>query len=97
MFVVYHSVANVPNAFTPNGDGMNDIFRIANLNYETLLEFKVFNRYGALIFETQDPQHGWDGTYNSQLCDIGVYYYVISVVMPDGASKVFKGDVTLIR
>jgi gliding motility-associated-like protein len=96
--VIHKSNTGVPNVFSPNGDGLNDIFKIEHLKFEKLLEFKIFNRYGQLVFESQDPQQGWDGSYKGKTADAGVYYYRIVVALPpDGMAKVFKGDVTLIR
>ena len=88
----------IPTGFTPNNDGLNDIFRIANLKYEKLVDFSVYNRWGILVYHnTYDPKQGWDGTYNGVLQDMGVYNYVIILANTDGTNKVYKGDVTLIR
>ena len=89
----------MPTAFTPNGDGLNDIFRLCNnMQYEKLVDFRVFNRWGQLIFEnTNDTKKGWDGTFNGVPQDMGVYNYMIIIARPDGSNKVFKGEVTLIR
>ncbi len=96
--VEYNSTAVLPTAFTPNGDGRNDVFRIANLKFEQLTEFKVFNRFGQLVFSTTDPRGGWDGSFNGRPAEVGVYYYIVSVTMPlSNEPKTFRGDVTLIR
>ncbi len=96
--VEYKSNSGVPNAFSPNGDGLNDVFRIEHLEFERLLEFKIFNRYGQLVFETRNPRQGWDGNYKGKSADAGVYYYRIVVALPpEGTVKVIKGDVSLIR
>jgi gliding motility-associated-like protein len=87
----------VPSAFTPNGDGKNDVFRVAHLGHNTLREFRVFNRWGEEVFSTISNKDGWDGTYKGQPQEVGVYYYLIRVVYPDGRERRFKGDVTLIR
>ena len=89
----------IPTAFTPNGDGLNDVFKLCNsMQYEKLVDFRVFNRWGQLIYEnTNDPKKGWDGTYNGVAQDMGVYNYMIIIARPDGTNKIFKGDVTLIR
>jgi gliding motility-associated-like protein len=90
-------VDNVPNAFSPNGDGENDKFYVKNIKYQKLNEFRVFNRYGTEVFSTTNPEEGWDGTYKGVKQDIGVYNYLIRVAMPGGALEVYKGDVTLVR
>ncbi len=89
----------IPSAFTPNGDGLNDVFRLCNkLRFERLVDFRVFNRWGQLIYEnTNDGQKGWDGTLNGVVQDMGVYNYMIIIARPDGTNRIFKGEVTLIK
>ncbi len=87
----------VPTAFTPNGDGKNDIFRVSNLTFQQLQEFRVFNRWGQELFRTNDPKTGWDGTWRGVQQDMGSYQYLIRVAYPDGFVETYKGDVTLIR
>lgn len=87
----------IPNAFSPNGDGINDLFKIANINYQKIATFKVFNRLGQEVFFTNNPDTGWDGTYRGKSCDMGVYFYFIELVFPNGEIKAYKGDITLIR
>lgn len=87
----------IPNAFTPNGDGKNDLFSVKNMGHQGVIAFKIFNRWGQLIFETLNVDHGWDGTHNSQQVEQGVYFYHIRIALRDGTVKDFKGDVTLIR
>lgn len=95
--VDYHSFAALPNAFTPNGDGKNDVFRLGNIAYQRLQEFRIFDRWGKEVFSTTDPKTGWDGSYNGQPQDMGVYHYIIRLVMPGGGVSNYKGDVTLLR
>lgn len=66
----------VPNVFTPNGDGINDEFRVM---YRSLAEFHcwIYNRWGKLVFEWDDPAKGWDGTINGRPAAVGAYYYII--------------------
>ncbi|HMN32788.1 MAG TPA: gliding motility-associated C-terminal domain-containing protein [Chitinophagaceae bacterium] len=87
----------LPNAFTPNGDGVNDIFRVVGRNFINLQEFKIFNRWGVELFSTSDINKGWDGTYKGVPQDPGVYFYQIRVAYPNGKTQNLKGDVTLIR
>lgn len=87
----------VPNAFSPNGDGLNDIFRVEGITYQRIKQFRVFNRFGQSVFSTYDPAKGWDGTQNNNPCDIGTYHYLIELELPDRNSKTYKGDVLLIR
>ncbi len=87
----------IPNAFSPNNDGQNDVFKICNITNEKLIDFKVFNRWGTILFRTTDPKQGWDGFSKGQLQPVGVYGYVIRIGYPDGYVETYKGTVTLIR
>ncbi len=87
----------VPSAFTPDGDGKNDVFRIMKLRFQKLVDFRVYNRWGETVFQTITPDAGWDGTYKGQKQDMGTYVYEIIVALPSGENKVYKGNVTLIR
>lgn len=73
---ISESYLAVPNVFTPNGDGKNDEFRVA---YRSIKEFHcwVYNRWGKLVYEWNDPAKGWDGTINGRPASEGAYYYVI--------------------
>ncbi|GAB4248300.1 MAG: hypothetical protein Kow0079_00390 [Vicingaceae bacterium] len=86
----------VPNAFTPNGDGQNDIFRVLGGPFKEL-EFKVYNNWGELIFESSDQSIGWDGTRDGVEQPLGVYVYTVQGITYDDVQHSIKGDVTLIR
>jgi len=88
---------NIPTAFTPNGDGKNDVFHLSNPKFERLQEFRVFNRWGKEVFSTNDVKQGWDGSFQGVPQDMGVYNYVIKVSFPDGRVEVYKGNVSLVR
>ena len=84
----------IPNVFTPNGDGINDLFdfRLGN-RLEQCSEIRIFNRWGALVFESRENSHIWDGrTFTGAECAGGVYFFTLSV---NGTS--YKGNVTLVR
>jgi gliding motility-associated-like protein len=88
----------IPSGFTPNGDGLNDVFRPAMNKFEKLVEFSVYNRWGQQLFQTNDKTQGWDGTYHGAPQDLGTYYYMIILASPQGGdNKIYKGEVTLIR
>lgn len=87
----------IPNAFTPNGDGKNDYFKVYHLKTERLVELRIFNKWGSILFHSQDPQKGWDGTYKGKDQPIGVYGYLIKIEFPDGSLKTYKGTLTLLR
>lgn len=93
----YRMLELIPNAFSPNGDGLNDVFRIEGMTYQKVLTFNIYSRYGQRIFSTVDGHKGWDGRQNGQPCDAGTYYYFIKLAYPDGRIGAFRGDVTLIR
>lgn len=96
--VIYKPKLMIPNAFSPNGDGLNDIFKVEGVSYERMLSFQVFDRYGTKVYETTNINNGWDGTYpNGEKASPGVYYYMIQLANVDTEVFTFKGDVTLIR
>ena len=96
--VTYTDTVLIPTAFTPNGDGHNDIFRIRNIKDSKLVSFDIFNRWGQVVFSNSwDVNKGWDGTYNGQPADMGVYYYLVIIARPNGDNVIYKGEVTLIR
>ena len=86
----------VPNAFTPNGDGNNDILFVRG-NFITDLYFTVYNRWGELVFETRNLTQGWDGTYNGRDADPAVFVYYLEAFCEGGESYFEKGNITLIR
>ena len=83
---VAESYLAVPNVFTPNGDGKNDEFRVS---YRSLREFHcwVYNRWGKLVYEWDDPAKGWDGTINGRPAAEGAYFYVIRALGTDAAKN----------
>lgn len=87
----------IPLAFTPNGDGLNDIFRPLCIKEQKIVAFMVYNRYGALIYTTNTVGEGWDGTYKGIPQELGVYYYQLTIARPDSRNISYKGEVTLIR
>jgi trimeric autotransporter adhesin len=88
----------IPTAFTPNGDGLNDIFRIGNVKYDKLVDFSIFNRWGQCVYHNSyQSTQGWDGTFHGVQQEIGTYFYNIILTTPGGKTKYFKGEVTLIR
>ncbi len=86
----------IPNAFTPNGDGRNDFFNFIVAVPVDIIQFRVFNRWGQLVYDNGDPGRGWDGTQNGNPAPSDVYVYQIILRFASG-DKTFSGDVTLIR
>ena len=98
---IAESKLEVPNAFTPNGDGINDVFKVKE-GYESIVEFKasVFSRSGKKIYEWTDPADGWDGTMNGQGghdAPDGAYYLVIKARGADGLKYNYKKTINLLR
>jgi gliding motility-associated-like protein len=85
----------VPNAFSPNDDGNNDIFRPLPILNSTMKSFKVFNRKGNLVHSSTTD--GWDGTYKGVKQDLGVYFWELLYEDNTGKTRFKKGDVTLVR
>jgi len=90
--------AFVPNAFTPNGDGNNDIL-LAKLNCpgSSNVVFSIYNRYGQQVFRSNDINTGWDGTQNNKLCELGTYFYYLQYKNRTGEIVKKKGDIILLR
>jgi gliding motility-associated-like protein len=85
------------NAFTPNGDGVNDRWLITNGNCLTKAKVQVFNRYGAKVFEDLNYKNTWDGTYNGKVLPDGTYYYVISFQLINSKVETRTGNLTILR
>ncbi|MFT3823074.1 MAG: gliding motility-associated C-terminal domain-containing protein [Chitinophagaceae bacterium] len=94
--VKVHRIFKMPNAFTPNKDGTNDVFRIPTGTLLQLKEFAVFDRWGNRVFSTTDISAGWDGMYKGRPANTGTYVYFITGMLDD-KDAVFKGTVQLIR
>lgn len=86
----------IPNTFTPNKDGRNDIFYVYGTAIDKL-ELTIWNQWGQMIFTTKDKNTGWDGTSKGKPQPTGVYVYVAKVVLLSGKEVVKKGSVNLIR
>lgn len=92
-----NTVVRIPNAFTPNNDGINDrIFPIIVCDYE-LRDFRIFSRWGQEVFSTNSPAIGWDGSFKGVPLDAGVYFYMLRGKNKSGDEVMFKGEITMIR
>jgi gliding motility-associated-like protein len=102
----------LPNSFSPNEDGENDVFRIlTNVDIDNNfdngftkeggaiaeIDMRIYDRYGKMVFRTTDPHEGWDGTYKGKKLNPATYTYYVSYRRIDGRSDEMKGNVTLIR
>ncbi len=87
----------IPTAFTPNGDGLNDLFRATVAGMRQFDYLKVFDRWGVMIYSTSDPNKGWNGTYNGTPQASGTYVFIAHAVDYTGKTFAKKGTVVLIR
>jgi gliding motility-associated-like protein len=95
--VIVVSEIQVPNVFTPNGDGFNDLIRAFGAEGTTHFEFKIFNRWGKVVFETSDIEIEWDGKFNSEPQPMGTYTYYILAEYETGDVVTLNGNITLVR
>jgi gliding motility-associated-like protein len=86
----------IPNAFTPNGDGTNDLFRVRS-ELIIQLEMRIFNRWGEKVFQTSQLDSGWDGTYQGKILSPDVFGYFVEATCYNGEKFVKKGNVTLLQ
>ena len=87
---------DVPTAFSPNGDGQNDLFLVRGGPFKDI-NVRIYNNWGQLIFETNDQLEGWNGTFNGTEQPVGVFVWVVEVEMFNGKKIKKTGDVTLLR
>ncbi|NBX19748.1 MAG: gliding motility-associated C-terminal domain-containing protein, partial [Bacteroidia bacterium] len=98
---VYSDVCNpdvifIPNTFTPNRDGINDVLLVRSNALQSIY-FAVYNRWGERVFETRNLNSGWDGTINTSNAEQGVYGWYIEAECFNGRKTFKKGNVTLLR
>jgi len=89
---------NIPNSFTPDGDGLNDIFRAVGQRIKSF-KISIFNSWGEIVFESEDIREGWNGSFrnNSYFVESGLYPWILQVEYEDGYIEVKRGNVNLIR
>ncbi len=107
VLVVLCSLSNskllIPNAFTPNGDGMNDVFSIIctgmDNDFENNFQMQIYNKWGEVIFDTKSPADGWDGKSKGEKCPSGVYTYLIKYLDKSAGNKLktVRGSVLLLE
>ena len=86
----------VPNIFSPNHDGHNDGFRLRSPQIDSL-HLQIYNRWGNKVFETNNPNDAWDGTYQSKDCETGNYVWWAEITFKNGKKEIRKGNVSLVR
>jgi gliding motility-associated-like protein len=92
----------VPNTFSPNGDGTNDIFYVRGKGLNIIPSITIFNRWGQIVFQRKDfapndPSAGWDGTINGQKAPLDVYIYTMDIICDNSSLIPYHGNITLIR
>ncbi|SHM05973.1 PKD domain-containing protein [Chitinophaga sp. CF418] len=87
---------DIPSAFSPNRDGVNDVFLVKGFGIEKF-NMKIYNRWGQMVFETNSALIGWDGSYKGAVQAMDAYAYVINVQFSDGTTATKNGSVTLLR
>ncbi|MBS1772657.1 MAG: gliding motility-associated C-terminal domain-containing protein [Bacteroidetes bacterium] len=90
-------IISLPDAFTPNNDGKNDVFRVLTTGHHFVSKFAVTNRWGQIIFQTTNEHDAWDGTFKGVPQDAGNYFYYIKYKCSDDKVYEKSGDVMLIR
>jgi len=86
----------IPNAFSPNGDGRNDLFRVYNTCPIEGFEIAIYNRWGGQVYQSDDINSGWDGRNDGEIAPVGVYVYSVQII-ENGQEKVISGEVNLLR
>jgi gliding motility-associated-like protein len=98
IYVDGQTILLLPTAFSPDGNGVNDIFRITKwLNILSLETFEIYNRWGEMVFSTSDINAGWDGTFNGREQPLSVYSWIVKARDYEGNDVVKTGNVTLLR
>jgi len=96
--VLDNCLIKVPTAFTPNGDGINDVLKAINADLAKSFTLKVYNRFGEMMYITNIPTQGWDGRYKGQEADAGTYVWLLDYIHPVSAKHIFeKGTSVLLR
>ena len=85
-----------PNAFTPNGDGTNDVWKVRSETVKSIA-IHIYDQWGELLFTSTSIDNGWDGTYKGHKEPVGVYVYYVDAVMNDGQNIKRKGSITLLK
>jgi gliding motility-associated-like protein len=91
------SLISIPNAFSPNGDGHNDVFHVIHSPYQTGIRLRVYDRLGDMVFSGNDKNEGWDGTFRGRQQPTGTYVWTVDYMDWDKEEKSLKGIVVLLR
>lgn len=99
LYITPHPCCNIyfPNSFTPNGDGKNDLFRPITVGHHDIAYFRIYNRWGQVVYSSGDEHAGWNGTIDGKPADMGTYFYSIRYRCVTGEYYMEKGEVLLVR
>lgn len=95
-FICGEPFVYVPNAFSPNGDKENDVLYVRGQLIEGMV-FRIFDRWGEMVFESTDRNYGWDGTFRGKALDPDVYDYYLKAICIDGEESIIQGNITLLK
>ena len=95
--VIFDPIVEFPNAFSPNGDGRNDLFSVIVRGPVSLEVYSIYNRWGEIVFSGISPEDGWDGTWKGDPQDVGTYVYHFAGTDPNGVRIERHGTLTLVR
>lgn len=96
-FIIIETKAALPQAFTPNNDGENDLAFVRGWGIKEFLEVKIYNRWGQIVYESNDLYHGWDGSYKGEPQAMDTYAYTIRIITTESKEEFIKGYITLLR
>jgi gliding motility-associated-like protein len=94
--VLINALLDVPNAFTPGRFGQNSTIMVKGFGIENM-NWKIYNRWGQVVFQSNSPYYGWDGTFKGIPQPMDVYTYTLEATFSNGTKTTRKGDITLIR
>jgi gliding motility-associated-like protein len=95
-FICGEGYIYIPNAFSPNGDNENDVLYVRGELIASMI-FRIFDRWGEMVFESRERNLGWDGTFRGRKLDPDVYDYYLEAECIDGENSIIKGNVTLLK
>jgi len=96
IYMDFEELIGVPNAFSPNGDGINDVIYVEGIGIANLT-FEIYNRWGEKVFESENQEIGWDGNFKGVAQEMEVYTYIVNAIFINGKSTRLKGNITLMR
>lgn len=97
IFVYDEITITIPNAFSPNNDGINDVMTIRTLGIAALAKLTIFDRFGTVLYSSNEPQKGWNGLSKNGNVPAGTYYYVLEAISEDNKRLLKQGSVLLLR